>query len=477
MRDATLAYKNDTPYAISRLRLIAAMSLALIASACFFLLATFAPAAQATQQTFDLNAAIANASDGQTLTVPAGVHVGPFVIDRPLTLVAESGAILDGQGTGDVIQINSPHVTVRGFVIRNTGDILDRENSGIVVTNAGHVIIEDCTLRDVLFGIYLKNSPNSIVRRNTITSKPLGLARRGDCIRVWASDNTTVNDNTVNDGRDVVLWYSENLVVQRNIVTDSRYGLHFMYAANATVEDNRLIHNSVGVFLMYTKNLIMRRNVMARNRGPSGFGIGIKDVDGADIRDNLLIDNRVGIHIDNSPSNIDLTHRFQGNILAYNDIGLGFMPNVTRNEFTQNAFCDNVQQIAVFGGGKFEGNRFTIEGKGNYWGDYRGFDFDGDGIGDMEHRAASVFENLMDRQPKLRLFLFSPAQQAIGSAAKAFPIVKPKVRAVDTAPLMHPPRPASIAPPQHHNAASLWLASALMLGSGAGVLFTGWRGF
>ncbi len=435
-----------------------------------------APPAQASQA-FDLAAAIANTPDGQTLSVPPGVHLGPIILDRPITLVAQPGAILDGQGTGDAVQITAPDVTLRGFTIRNTGDILDRENSGVVATKAPRAVIEDCTLHDVLFGIYIKGSPGSTIRRNNITSKPLGLARRGDCIRVWASDNTTVQDNTVTNGRDVVLWYSENLVVQRNTATHSRYGLHFMYAANATVEDNRLMDNSVGVFLMYTKNLIMRRNVMARNRGPSGFGIGIKDVDGADIRDNLLIDNRVGIHIDNSPSSVDLTHRFQGNILAYNDIGLGFLPNVSRNEFTNNALYDNVQQIAVFGGGKFQGNSFTVDGVGNYWGDYRGFDFDGDGIGDIEHRAASVFENLMDRQPKLRLFLFSPAQRAIGTAAKAFPIVTPQVRAIDTAPLMHPPRPASIAPPQHHNATPLLVATVHMLQSGAGVLLTGWRGF
>lgn len=431
--------------------------------------------ASADAQAFDLAAAIADTTDGGTLAVPAGVYFGPVVIDHPLTLVAEPGAILDGRGDGDVVQISAPDVTVRGFTIRNTGLILDRENSGVVATNAPRVVIEDCVLRDVLFGVYLKNSPGGVVRRNNIASKDLDLPRRGDCIRLWASDNSTVEDNTITAGRDVVLWYSENLVVRRNTVTESRYGLHFMYAGHATVEDNRLTDNSVGVFLMYTKNLTMRRNVMARNRGPSGFGIGIKDVDGAAIRDNLLIDNRVGIHIDNSPSNIDITHRFQGNILAYNDIGLGFMPNVSRNEFNGNALVDNVQQIAVFGGGKFEGNSFTVDGQGNYWGDYRGFDLDGDGIGDIEHRAASLFENLMDRKPKLRMFLFSPAQQAIESAAKAFPAVKPKIRAIDTAPLMAAPRPQGMTPPVR-GAPALAFAATLMLLGGAAVLGLGWWG-
>lgn len=421
---------------------------------------------------FDLTAALADTPNGGTLSVPAGVYPGPIVLDRPVTLVGEQGAILDGGGTGDVVQITASDVALRGFVIRNTGDVLDRENSGVVST-APRTTIEDNRLEDVLFGVYLKSSPGSIVRGNTITSKALELPRRGDCIRLWASDDGVVEDNVITKGRDVVMWYSENLTVRRNTVTDSRYGLHFMYAGDATVEDNRLLDNSVGVFLMYTKNLTLRRNVMARNRGPSGFGIGIKDVDGADIRDNLLIDNRVGIHIDNSPSNVDLTHRFEGNILAYNDIGLGFLPNVSRNEFTGNAFCDNVQQVAVFGGGKFEGNSFTVDGRGNYWGDYRGFDLDGDGLGDLEHRVAGVFENLMDRQPKLRLFLFSPAQQAIESAAKAFPVVEPEVRAIDTAPLMNPPEPPSITPAAR-GSSRLAASAATMVLAGLAVLILGW---
>jgi nitrous oxidase accessory protein len=227
---------------------------------------------------------------------------------------------------------------------------------------------------------------------------------------------------------------------------------------------------------MYTKNLVLRRNVMARNRGPSGFGLGIKDVDGADIRDNLLINNRVGIHIDNSPSSVDLVHRFEGNILAHNDIGLGFLPNVRRNEFVGNGFIDNVQQVAVFGGGAFEGNRFTVDGRGNYWGDYRGFDLDRDGVGDIEHRVASIFENLIDRQPKLRLFLYSPAQQAIESAAKAFPVVEPKVRAVDEAPLMEVPRPPSATAPTGRSGMFAVVGGLLAL-VGLTALGVGWHGY
>jgi nitrous oxidase accessory protein len=133
-----------------------------------------------------------------------------------------------------------------------------------------------------------------------------------------------------------------------------------------------------------------------------------------------------------------VVHTFRGNVFAYNDVALGLMPSVRNNQFTGNSFFDNVEQVAVFGGGDLRGNGFTVDGVGNYWSDYRGYDADGNGVGDVTHKSQSLFENLMDREPRLRLFLFSPAQQAVELASRAFPVVKPRLRATDTAPLMRP---------------------------------------
>ncbi|MEI2421890.1 hypothetical protein V6O07_16560, partial [Arthrospira platensis SPKY2] len=81
--------------------------------------------------------------------------------------------------------------------------------------------------------------------------------------------------------------------------------------------------------------------------------------------------------------------------------------------------------------------------QGNYWSDYVGYDASGDGVGEMAYRAESLFENLADRTPALALFQFSPAQQAIDFAAVAFPIIKPKPKLTDNAPLVDPFLPAA----------------------------------
>jgi nitrous oxidase accessory protein len=395
-------------------------------------------AAPAFAQGFDLHAAIANARDGDTIQIPAGRYSGPIVIDKAISLVArEDGVIIENDGTGDVIRITAPGVTVRGLTVRNSGKSLDRENAGITVL-APHTVIEDNTLEDVLFGIYLKDAPDCIIRGNSVGGKDLSLARRGDGIRIWESHRTLIENNFVHDARDAVMWFSDDVILRNNRIVRGRYGLHFMYSDGNILEDNRLEHNSVGAFLMYSKGLVLKRNVFAYSRGPSGYGVGLKDLDGVTAESNYFIGNRIGLQLDNSPSAVDVHDTFTNNVFAYNDIGVAFLPSVKRNHFVGNNFVDNIEQVAVMGSGEFTGNDFTVDGRGNYWSDYAGYDADESGVGDLPYVSESLFENLMDREPKLRLFLFSPAQQAIEAAAKAFPIVKPVPKFIDTAPLMTP---------------------------------------
>jgi nitrous oxidase accessory protein len=387
---------------------------------------------------FDLAAAVAAAPAGGEVVVPAGVH-GPVTIDRPMTLVGRDGAIIDAAGRGDGVRITAPDVTLRNLVIRGTGTSVDRENAGVAAT-APRLTIEGCRLEDVLFGIVLSTAPGSVIRGNHIAGKDLDIARRGDAIRVWQSAGTLVESNTVVRSRDVVVWYSADTRLAGNTVTDGRYGLHTMYTDSCVLEGNRLEGNSVGIFMMYSRDLEARGNVIAGNRGPSGFGIGLKDVDGVVLEDNLIAGNRVGINLDTSPTRGDVHHHHRRNIVAFNDVGVAFMPAVRNNHFESNVFVENIENVAILGGGAFEGqNSFTVEGRGNYWSDYRGFDLDGDGIGDVEYRATGLFESLMDREPKLRYFLYSPAQQAIDMAARSFPVVTPRPKVVDTAPLTRAP--------------------------------------
>lgn len=380
---------------------------------------------------------IEQAAPGSTVVVPAGVYREHVRIDKALTLVGDGMPVIDGGASGDIVEITAEHVTVRGFVVRHTGDDLDKENAAIRAT-AGHATIDGNRLEDVLFGIDLRDAPGSVVRGNSIGGKALDIARRGDGLRLWRSDGTVVEGNTVHDGRDAILWYSKGVTVRGNTSLRCRYGLHLMYSDDVRIEGNHLEGNSVGVYLMYSTGVTIVGNRLVNNRGPSGYGLGLKETDQFSVHDNLVAGNRVGVYIDGSPFTQKQPGDFHRNTIAVNDIGITFLPNARGNRLVENNFVENIDQVSVAGRGGLAANRFWDGERGNYWSDYNGYDQDRDGVGDFVHESQTLFENMMDKEPKLRLFLYSPAQQAVEFVGRAVPAVRPEPKFTDEVPLMRP---------------------------------------
>lgn len=425
-----------------------------------------------------IEALIDSSQAESVIRVPPGRYVGNLVIRRPVVLDGGGRAIVDGAGQGTVIEIAAEHVTVRGFVIRGSAADVTGEPAGVRVLAAA-ATIESNIIDDVLFGIDLREAPGCIVRDNVITGKVLDPGRRGDGIRLWWSHDCRVEGNMAHGVRDMVFWYSERLLIARNTVTDSRYGLHFMYSHDTLLKDNDLSGNSVGVYLMYSNRITLDGNRMLRNRGASGYGIGLKDCDDVVVRGNGILANRVGVYVDNSPSSVGASGLFASNLIAFNEIGLLATPNTHDNVLTRNAFIENGESAATHGRGRLVANVFARAGVGNYWSDYVGFDLDGDGIGDLSHQPRSLFSAMLAREPNLRLFVHSPAQQAIDFTARALPELQPEPVLIDPAPLVDVP--ATVVPLPAAQRGSVWMAvtgAALALaGGGLGVALGRTAGF
>jgi len=423
----------------------------------------------------DLQARIDAAPEGASLVVDSGVY-NSITIEKAITLTGVGAPIIDAGGHGSAITVKAADVTIEGFVIRNTGVSLDRENSGIDASESPRLTIRNNEFENVLFGVFLRKAPNSVISGNKVGAMDLELGRRGDGIRLWESNNSTIVDNVVTGGRDTVFWFSDNLTVQGNEVTGGRYGLHFMYSDNTVIDTNRLAQNSVGVFFMYGRDLILTDNVMAENQGPSGYGIGLKDMDGITASGNRFIGNRAGMYLDNSPWSYEQHQTIDGNLFAYNDVGVLFMPSVKRNTFTNNAFIDNTQQVGVKGGGNFSGNEWTLDGVGNYWSDFAGFDADGDGIGDVPYRLADLYSTVTDRHPELAFFSETPAARAVTVVARIFPVLEPRPTVEDTAPLIEQPSLPATGAERPGSAGPILFASTLLIATSVAVVALGHGG-
>ncbi len=415
-----------------------------------------------------IDALIDAAQPGTTVVLPAGTYEGSLVINKPVVVDGRGETTIDGLGEGTVVEIRAAGVTVRDLHVRGSGTRVETEPAGIR-SMAPETVIEGCRVEDALFGIDLKGAADSTVRGNCVVGKDLDPGRRGDGIRLWWSHGCLIEANTVSNSRDMVFWYSEDLVIRDNRVDTSRYGLHFMYSHNTTLSGNVLRANSVGIYLMYSNNITLEHNTLVNNRGASGYGLGLKDCDGIVVRSNAMLANRVGAYIDNSPSSVDSTGLIEDNLVAFNEVGILLTPNTHDNVITGNGFVENEEQAGVHGRGDLSLNQFASDGRGNFWSDYAGFDQDNDGVGDLEYEAASLFESLLAREPNLRLFVHSPAQQAVEFTARALPEVRPEPKFVDAAPLMSPPE-VRVAGVRRASPRAMGAVAALLLVGGLGAL-------
>jgi nitrous oxidase accessory protein len=417
-----------------------------------------------------IEAALADARDGDTVEVHGGAQAYPaLAVEKSVTLVGVDGPdgppVIDGGGQGTVVMLNAPGIVFKGFEVRGSGVEPDRDHAGITLTAPG-ITVEGNRLRDVLFGVFVEQADSALVRGNDIAGKTqYDSGRKGDGIRVWYSKDVVVESNHVHETRDVVLWYAENIVVRDNLIEGGRYGLHLMYCNNSQVEGNRVLNNSVGVYTMYSSNVILRDNDIRGQRGPSGYALGFKDADFVEVTGNVVVDNRAGIFMDGTPFNPQSWGRFSDNIFAFNDVGAILLTAVRGNTFENNTFWENVEQVALQGGGHPGENIW----QGNYWSDYAGFDADSDNRGESPYTSERFFESLTDREPMLRALIYSPAAQTIEFAASSFPIIKPQPKLVDQSPRLQPAIiPASAIAPKKP-ALPMTLLGVALLVSGATV--------
>jgi nitrous oxidase accessory protein len=441
---------------------------AVLAFACLMGIAI--PAATATDgDIVDLQSIIDAADPGSTITLDAGTYAGGVHIDKALTITGEKGAVIDGGGQGTLIEVTAPDVTIEGLTLRASGASLDREDSGVSVL-APRVTIRNNTFDDVLFGVFLRKAPDSVVANNVFGAKDVFIANRGDGIRLWESERSLVENNVIHGGRDTVFWFTDEVVVRNNEVTDGRYGLHFMYSDGAIVEGNVLSDNSVGAFMMYSRDVTIRNNIMAENHGPSGYGIGFKDMDRVTADGNRFIGNRVGMYFDNTPYTHNEHEYITGNLIAYNKVGVLLQPSVKRNIFSGNAFIDNTEQVGVSGSGEFSGNEWSMDGVGNYWSDFAGYDADGNGVGDVSYRVDDLYNTLTDKHPNLQFYQDTPAAKAIALAAEMFPVLKPRPILEDEFPLTERPVMASVRTDTSGTTALAFVSVAMVIGAAAAVV-------
>ncbi|MHB8075816.1 nitrous oxide reductase family maturation protein NosD [Desulfosporosinus fructosivorans] len=396
--------------------------------------------------------AIAKAEPGDEITVHPGVYEGQLLIDKSVKLIGLNYPKIEAGGNGDVITIKADGVTVQGFEVRGSGRRLERSDAGIKIYSKNNTV-KDNHILDNLFGLYLNKASQNILEGNLIQGLPVQKKFEksqdentqyagvhpafegdgGDGIHLFAASENTVINNTIKDTRDGIYFnYASGNELIGNRISNVRYGIHYMYSDHNAFQENILINNVAGAALMFSKDITFKNNIFAHSRGHRSYGLLFATCDDSLAEGNIFIDNTRGAFFDVSLRNV-----FRNNLVASNDVGIDLISSSSDNLFVGNNLMDNLQQVAMIAGQVGDGNAFSKDGQGNYWNDYRGFDLDRNGIGDIPYLSGDPFAYLMKKAPAVRLFLNSPAATALEFSERMFPIINvPKVK--DSFPYVEP---------------------------------------
>jgi nitrous oxidase accessory protein len=355
-------------------------------------------------------------------------------IKRPFALHGRRGARLSGPGEGTVVSIAADDVTIEDVAIDGAGQRHTTEDSAIKA-KGNRVAIRNVFADRTLFGISLEECHDCSVEGSLVRGADVVEAMRGDGIKVWESHGSLVRGNRVENARDVVVWYSRKVHLDSNVVIGCRYGTHFMYAHDSSVDRSRMQDDVVGVFVMYSARLHASGNVISGAHGAAGIGFGFKESDAVTLEGNVLAGNTTGIYLDRTPRDLSQTVHFTDNVFGANDVALRFHSSGGGAIFAGNSFKENRALVEVEGGGDALGMKF----EGNYWSDYDGYDLDGDGFGDLRFEHKQLSSELEQSRPALAFFRGTLAIGMIDAVSRAFPLLSSRTLLLDPKPSMRPP--------------------------------------
>lgn len=384
-------------------------------------------------------------ADGNTRVLPAGNHSGQFLVDQPLHLRCEPGAVLDSGGKGNLLTIRAADVTIEGCTLRNWGSNLTDMNAGIFVEpSATGVTLRNNDLRGPAFGIWSDGTRSLTVEGNRVEGdRDYRAQERGNGIHLINTNEARVIDNQVRHVRDgIYLGNSNSNLIEGNLMEDLRFGIHYMFSQSNRVIGNTTRRTRTGYALMQSRMLTVENN---RSEDDRNYGILMNFITYSTITNNFVSNVQRGQTGDDSMIKggegkalfiyNSLFNTIEHNHFERSNLGIHLTAGSENNRISQNAFVGNEQQVKYVA---TRSQEWSVDGRGNFWSDYLGWDRNDDGLGDVPYEPNDNVDRLLWMYPQVRLLMSSPAIQVLRWVQRAFPVMKMQ-GVQDSHPLMQLP--------------------------------------
>jgi nitrous oxidase accessory protein len=361
--------------------------------------------------------AVAAARPHDVILIRKGIYREPTVlIERPVTLQGEAGAVLDGEEQRQLVRVQADSVTIRGLTLRNVGTSYMEDRAAITVEDATHCTVEANRIENAFFGIYLANAGWCRIEDNVLLGRKVRETASGNGIHLWYSKEVLIRGNDVRGHRDGIYFefVEDSRVEQNRAEGNLRYGLHFMFSDRCDYRENVFRANGAGIAVMYTRNVIMEDNLFEDNRGPAAFGLLLKDITDSRVTRNRFTRNSVGIMAE-GVNRTDV----ERNVFSANGWAIKLMANSEDNTFAANDFLGNAFDVST------NSRRNFSTFRNNWWDRYRGYDLDGDGYGDVPFRPVRLFSLIVERNAPSLVLMRSLFVTLLDMAERVAPVLTP----------------------------------------------------
>jgi parallel beta-helix repeat protein len=195
--------------------------------------------------------AVNSANEGDTVFVYNGTYYENVDVNKTVSLMGENreNTVIDGNLTGNVMNITASSVNVSGFTIQKSGN--SSLNCGIYVdqwstgNNISYNIISNNS-----YGIYLDDSKENLVYNNTALNNLAGI------LLYNSSWNTVYGNKALNNIAGILLEYSSNNTLFNNNMTGNTYNFGISWDSHSHLFNSIDVTNTVdGKPIYYLKNI------------------------------------------------------------------------------------------------------------------------------------------------------------------------------------------------------------------------------
>lgn len=213
-------------------------------------------------------------SDGHTIEVSSRTYYENVVVNKSLSLVGENRdtTLIDGGGSGVVVNVSTNWVNITGFTIigsgnsyRDAGIYLDNIHNctinntnvssndwGIIVSFCSNVmIINNLISWNEIVALYLESSSYCHLIDNEVTNNENGIM-----VESSTYNNITGNNVSFNDWHSIELWdFSDHNVIDGNTMySNFLEGIALDTSSNNIIKNNNISLNEMGIGITSSSN-------------------------------------------------------------------------------------------------------------------------------------------------------------------------------------------------------------------------------